>query len=402
LSLLPLLPHLLLALLLIACGDAGTVAVAPEDGDGGGVTDTFSADFREVLVDGDQLRRPWGKALGDIDGDGLADALAGLEGGPISWYRFPDWERTPIGGTRGGDDLLVADVDGDGAPDVVTNGGDIAWYRNPHGTAAAPGAGWQANAIQPGIKGHDLVAADMDRDGHLDIVSRQEFGLTSVFLQRPGGSWRRIDLEESQGGTGLAVGDINGDGRLDVVENGHWLEQPPSPTQPWPRREFAAWEPTSAVAVADMDGDGRQDIMLSVGAGQGSIVWFRNPGPPHGLGWDEHRVGQADFVHRFHLADMDGDGDLDVAFAEQKEARDPKVGVFVNRGGGRSWDLSVVARAGAHNIALGDAGADGDLDILGADWAGDTRLKLWENLSADGGGAKGPAEITAPGGDESR
>ncbi|HLP42127.1 MAG TPA: VCBS repeat-containing protein, partial [Fibrobacteria bacterium] len=109
-----------------------------------------------------------------------------------------------------------------------------------------------------------------------------------------------------------------------------------------------------------------------------NIAWFENAG---GQGpWPRRDLGQADYVHKIHAADMDGDGDLDIVFSEQLEARNPRVGVFHNRDGGEAWDLGVVAGRGAHNIAVDDVGGDGDLDILGADWREDTRLLLWENV----------------------
>lgn len=381
-----LLPGILLFLALASalsgCG-SGDGLVSDRQGNGGGLPE---GGFEETLVDPSRLSKPWGKALGDLDGDGAPDALVGLYEGSIHWYRHPGWEKARIGDRFGGDDLQVADIDGDGALDVATNGGSIAWYRNPKGTGADPGEAWELRVVQAGLKGHDLAVADLDRDGRADIVSRQENGPTTVFLQSGGGEfgpWRRIDLGNGKAGTGMALGDVNRDGRLDVVGNGYWLEQPPSPDRDWPRHDFAGWHATSAVAVGDVNKDGREDIALSVGADLGHIAWFEAPQDPARDGWTEHRVGQADYVHRIHLADMDRDGDLDIVFGEQIEARDPRVGLFSNRDGGQAWDFVMVAHTGAHNVAVDDVGGDGDLDVLGADWREDTRLKLWLNRSAD-------------------
>jgi hypothetical protein len=359
-------------LCLAACHDA-SVSPPPPEG-------PVLQGFREVLVDSENLAGPWGKALADVDGDGLPDALVGLRDGPLYWYRYPDWHKFLIGPAGGGDDLLAADIDGDGAADAVTNGGAVVWYRNPRATGGAAGP-WSANVIRPGGGSHDLAAADMDGDGRLDVVARAENGPTWIFLQRPGGKWEQLELHLGGHGTGTALGDVDGDGDIDVIGNGYWLEHPGEIEGRWDRHDFAAWDRTSAVGLADIDGDGRKDIFLSVGHGNGNISWFEAPADPEQGDWKEHVIGAAGYVHRFHLADMDGDGDLDVVFAEQREVPGRRVGIFLNGDGkGGTWPLRVIAHEGAHNIALGDVGGDGDSDVLGADWTEDTRLKLWENV----------------------
>ena len=48
--------------------------------------------FQHVVIDATNPRDPHCKALGDIDGDGLLDALAASSsGGGLFWYEYPDW-----------------------------------------------------------------------------------------------------------------------------------------------------------------------------------------------------------------------------------------------------------------------------------------------------------------------
>ena len=63
--------------------------------------------FTHIILDPKQS--PWGKAIGDIDGDGFVDALAGFAHGGVYWYAYPSWARHFIG-NNGGDDLQVADI----------------------------------------------------------------------------------------------------------------------------------------------------------------------------------------------------------------------------------------------------------------------------------------------------
>ena len=340
-----------------------------------------SRGFTEVIVEDDALPKPWGKALGDLDGDGNLDALVGLFGAGVYWYRYPDWEKFLVHPDHGGDDLKASDVDGDGHQDVVSNGSAIVWYRNPRASGKDPHGIWEAKVVYGKRGSHDLIVEDVDRDGRKDIATRVENGATWLFFQKSPGNWTQRTLNRGSGGTGMALGDIDGDDRTDVVGNGYWLRQPKDAAAgEWDRFDFAEWTTTSAVGVADMNGDGRRDIFLAVGHGDGTLCWFESPGDPTRGDWKQHPLGEAGFVHRFHLADMDKDGDLDVVFAEQTGAASPRVGIFVNADGkGLAWETVVIANAGSHNIDLGDVERDGDLDILGADWTGDSRLKVWEN-----------------------
>ncbi|MBW2535221.1 MAG: VCBS repeat-containing protein, partial [Deltaproteobacteria bacterium] len=63
-----------------------------------------------------------------------------------------------------------ADIDGDGDLDVVAidySNSDILWYENVNGD----GSSWQQMTIEPSQVGlSSVTAADMDRDGDLDVV----------------------------------------------------------------------------------------------------------------------------------------------------------------------------------------------------------------------------------------
>ncbi|MDB5051711.1 MAG: repeat protein [Fibrobacteres bacterium] len=354
-----------------------TAPAEPQPGDTLTPGEPGPSGYAELILDSINLPKPWGKALGDIDGDGKPDALVGTLDGPIYWYRAPGWEKAVLIPEHGGDDLQVADLDGDGRLDVVTNGGVIAWYHNPGGDLA-PGA-WQEHILYASKGSHDLAIADIDRDGKPDVASRIENGPTLIFFQDGKDHWLTRELHAANGGTGLALGDIDGDGRADVAESGYWLKQPENPRDgEWERHEIVPWDRTSAVAIADMNRDGKGDVFLSVGHGNGRLSWFQAPADPERDGWKEHFIDKAGFVHRFHVVDLDGDKDLDLVFAEQDEVPGSRVGIFLNRdGAGTSWKYRGISHEGSHNIAIADIGPDGDWDILGADWRGDTRPRLW-------------------------
>lgn len=304
----------------------------------------------------------------------------------LVWYRAPGWERSRIAsGQNFTTDMQAADVDGDGDTDLVTphyDAGTVVWYRNPR----VGGGGWAPVEIgRPGTV-HDLEVGDVDGDGRVDVVTRGHGGPTTLFRQQAPASWQAVPIPAATPSEGTALGDVDGDGRLDIVQNGYWLEAPPEvgDGRPWARHPFApGWDGGFVgVAVGDLDGDGRLDVVLARSESEGRMAWYQAPADPRAEGWAEHLIDDdADFVHTFEVADMDGDGDLDVVFAEMLQSARRRVGIHRNGGGGRSWAYVGLSTGGSHNIRVADIGGDGDLDVVGANWQGGP-VELWEQEGA--------------------
>jgi hypothetical protein len=330
-----------------------------------------------------------------LDGDNLIDVIegGGNLGDSVYWYRYqsPGWSsRFQIGSVGGDDDLQLADINRDGALDVVVNG-DVLWYENPRGTGGNPEGSWTSHFISS-INAHDLQLADLDGDGWVDLVIRQEFGPTTVYFNNIGGTrtgetWISVSIGAASAGIGSALADINRDGLVDIVHNGYWIQQPSSNETSganWTRRNFGSWTDGSSVTVGDINNDGRLDIFLAYAErGVGDVAWFEAPLDPTASGWARHAIGTAEDVHRMHLADFNRDGTLDLVYAEMHQSGTDRVAIYYNHGGGSQWTHDVLATSGGHNIAIGDVGNDGDIDILSANWNVSSpdggRLNVWQN-----------------------
>ena len=347
-----------------------------------------SFSFARVVVDASLPGSLDNKAVGDLDGDGLPDIVVGTDS-QLVWYRAPGWGRSEIaGGHNFTTDMQAADVDGDGDTDLVTphyDEGAVVWYRNP----GRGGGGWTPVEIgRPGGV-HDVEVGDVDGDRRLDVVTRGHAGPTTLFRQADPGSWQAVTIAAAPPSEGTALGDLDRDGRLDIVQNGYWLAAPGDVTAgpAWTRHTFApGWDDGFvAVTVADLNRDGRLDVVLARSESEGRLAWYEAPPDPRSGGWAEHRIEDGvDFVHTFEVADMDGDGDDDVVFAEMQQSARRRVGILRNGGGGLTWSYLALSGAGSHNIRVADLGRDGDLDVVGANWQGGP-VELWEQAGRPAG-----------------
>ncbi len=370
-----------------------------------------SGSFGKVIVDVDGPRGPYGKAVGDVNGDGLVDLVVGghhppplafwkrllnkiglgaypwPEQGELVWYQNPDWTRHLVSDRyRFRTDVEVADIDSDGRNDLVALTDDgLIWFRNPD---------WTPTLIDERVL-HDVEVADFDGDGNLDLVARNQslFGHNDgdklyFYRQETPGSWVRLARFTPQG-EGLKVVDLDGDGRSDVLANQFWYRNPGALSDPaaWQAESYCPnWNWSDAfLDVRDMNHDGRPDVLMAPAEPAGSyyrISWCQAPTQP-GAEWQERVVdGQVETVlHSILAGDFDHDGRIDLVTAAMPQGEGPEeVAVYWNRGAASPWSREVVATTGSHSMKAVDIDQDGDLDLFGANWSGDHQpVELWLN-----------------------
>jgi hypothetical protein len=286
----------------------------------------------------------------------------------------------------------AGDLDGDGDPDVVMGG--LLWYENPRPQADPAKAAWETHRVADHGT-HDVELADLDRDGDLDIVTRDQsdFGANAgdrVYLWRQdGGDKWASRIIGCPHGEGLALADVDRDGDHDVVIGGIWFENDGGILDgAWASHKFCQWHRSASVQVADINGDGRPDVVLSPSELAGNsyrLSWFEAPVGPRQGDWTEHVIVDPIecVIHGLAAADFNGDGAVDVAMSQMHQGKDPdEVAIFTNRNGGKSWQKQVLSTRGSHCIRAGDIGSDGDMDVVGANWSGPYQpIELWENCS---------------------
>jgi len=241
----------------------------------------------------DDVRRVSDVQVGDFNGDGRPDiavAEFGYYHGEIVWLENRGGSRFRdhlLLATQGPSHVPVGDFDGDGKPDIaalVSQDHEEVWvFENRGNGEFAPRRVFQSLNFDLGSAG--LIAADLDRDGKLDLILSAGDNLEinhhypqtwhgCVWLQNQGG-WRfetrRIG---AVGGVyAAAVADFDGDGHIDVVAAcmfNDWHSRGAASLvllQNDGRQNFTpkmlADRPIhlATIAAGDVDGDGRPDIV---------------------------------------------------------------------------------------------------------------------------------------------
>ena len=182
-----------------------------------------------------------GIGLGDFNGDGkLEVAISRRQPRTAYWYERKNdqaWVQHIIGQAEGLENTLgaaVLDIDGDGWLDIAFS---RVWFRNPGCLVSRPDTPWEAHAYDGG--GHDVVAADINGDGRLDLVTYD--GKLLAWFDTARELMRTVIVVDGTHHGGIApqgVGDLNGDGHPDIVVPGYWYENPGSGYGIWKRHTW--------------------------------------------------------------------------------------------------------------------------------------------------------------------
>ena len=232
--------------------------------------------------------RPTAIAVADVTGDGKPDLVTANQFG----YNITVFAGTGTGTFRAPAsyafgpnaaplDVTVTDLNADGRPDLVmANAGSntVALLMGQGGGGFLPGP----YAVGPGASftPFGVAAGDVNGDGRPDVVTANSVNSTvSVLLNQGGSLGAATSFQNSGSPANIVVADINGDGRADLL-----TANPSDPAfavllgngdgtfQPFSRYVTSNDNAPLGLAVADVNGDGRPDVLTANAGGTVGVL----------------------------------------------------------------------------------------------------------------------------------
>jgi hypothetical protein len=282
--------------------------------------------------------------------------------------------------------VLVADINGDGKPDVVAiNPTQVVWFENPT---------WEKHVILDGATKKDnvcMAVADIDGDGKPDLAlgadwhpSNTTSGGTLQWIGRDragptvqAAPWKLVPIAEEPTLHRIRWGDVDGDGKPELIvaplhgrgnKGPEWQGQgsrilvfhiPKDPAHdPWPM-EVAddSLHIVHNLLITDFDGDGQQDILTA--SREGIHVLTRNPDGK----WNKQKIGEG-APGEIKMGRVGGKRRL----ATVEPWHGNSIVIYEEPHSGL-WPRRVIEEslAGAHAIGWGDFDGDGN-DELAVGW----------------------------------
>jgi hypothetical protein len=285
--------------------------------------------------------------LADVDGDGDLDLVTGTKGGvnngnKVYYYdqALEQFVDSGLGfGTNDTRWMQVIDINGDDLPDVVEandSGNEVRFYINQGGGTDAGWGGfvYGGDVGSDSLYDYDVAVGDINHDGWLDVVASGQ-SESRYYLSNGTDAGGNLSFAE-----GVTIGnlgsypdtyevllkDVNNDGWLDVIEAN----------------------------------TGANTVYLNNQTGAGPGGWFDQTGIDFGGG----------ATRSIDMADLNGDGYLDIVAGQGTESDYEVNKVYYNLGVAGTWsgfdsgtDIGTDEQ-NTYSIRLGDVNGDGQLDVI--------------------------------------
>jgi hypothetical protein len=315
----------------------------------------------------------WATVAGDFNNDGRADiamanydepgyatVVLGNGHGSFAFASSPSINKAPNG-------IAAGDFDGDGNLDLVVSSisndpSDVVSVLLGHGDGSFEAAVEYPVGALPGF----VAVADLNGDGKPDIVTENSNSNSiSVLLGGGDGTFLpKTDFALGLSPMNLALGDLNGDGKIDVaiaansyfaafvvlLGNGDGTFGPP---------QYGGSSDTifNGIALGDFNRDGRLDVALLDAIYAKVDIYIAQGG---GLYSNVIEVPTDANLSAIAAADLYGDGQVELITAGSGVAR-----LFQSSGDGTFRDAGAFPGiAGGAGIAIADVDGDGKPDVI--------------------------------------
>lgn len=360
-------------------GPVATATTIAESGAWGNYTLTAT------VTEAGQTTAPTGTVSFLDANNGNSVVATGTLGPAVAGIGWPNPKAINAGGTRF---VLVADLNGDGIPDLVVNENPVVIYLgNADGT--------YSEAAIPSISGPPagpMVIADFNGDGIPDLaVAMYGLATVSILLGKGDGTFAApvvanlpsTATEVSQ----LVAADFNGDGIPDlaVVDNYDSIisillgngdgtfttgSAPSISVRP------------AGIATGDFNGDGKADLAVADSYSDSTVILLGNGDGTFTTGETVHSgtVGSETGGLQITAADFNGDGKLDLAVAAGGTAGTSESVTILTGNGDGTFNSSFSGQTPTSTlvtwIQVADFNQDGAADVVLADSNGNATVFL--------------------------
>jgi len=301
-------------------------------------------------------------ATGDINGDGLPDILSGgdlIDGIPGTVFQNLGNNSFQFAANTDPTSFGLADLNGKGVVDLL--GGNTYLEIWPNNSTF----NFSSSPITFTQPTSNVTVADIDGDGHLDVISACEYAQCPGQIFYGVGSYEFSPVTVANLGWPYIVGDFKGDGKLDVATGSGTFLNTGNRTLQFMAGNNLPLGNGSMTAVGDFNGDGKDDVAINLPGEIGIEIYYSNG---DGTFYAGTEIDPGQYPGALVVGDFDGDGRTDLAVGLMSSQQ---VCMLFNQGDGTFKRSFFASGANTVGMIASDLNRRGKKDLVIANFVFD-------------------------------